>query len=185
MNVKDPELATAVTAFENAEDSIAYVLNNPDATITLSPRATRPDDKIKIFPGEHAGVSIQIVTPTGVIARVNFYGGLRDSQHASDQHDMDKTLRHSHATRTDAVASQPTQINLHMFSPGHVEPFLDIWMISRPNKIQLTTFKFEGPHDVNVAITDTDYGFKTITSGLHKSMKNLMLMVPNPFSPRA
>lgn len=181
----DEELLQAAEKLQYALSALAVVADGESVSVTLRPRSVRNEDKVKPLPGEHAGVSAQFVSKEGVTTRLNFYGGLRDARSASDQHDSDISLRHSHASRTLTVASQPTHINLHMISPGETQPFFDLWIVRQPTQLSLSTFEFEHvKHDIHPVITSKDHLFKPLTSQLHSAMKNLMLMVPNPYSPR-
>lgn len=181
----DPSLTPSIEAVDNADSAILSFLNGEELSITLAPRVKRPDDKVKMLPGQHAGVVVQYVDQkTGLIGRVNFYGGIRDPHHHLDTKDTDITRRRSHAARTDAVVSQPTHLNFHMLGQNETEPFLDVWITASPSEIRLSKFKFEEYHEVFRAIEAGDRRFRKIYTPLNRAMNSLMLMVPNPYSPR-
>jgi len=183
---EDDELLQTAEALTEARSVISEFQTSAQPVITLAPRTICPNDKVKPLPGQHAGVAVQYVDAvTGSIVRMNFYGGLRDPLDHRDMHDCDPAMKNNHASRTEEVVSQPVRIDLHIIAMGQIEPFLDIWLNLKPTTIALDTFQYDQQyHKVGNTLPLTDPKIAPAVTCLRGAMRNLMLLVPNPWSPR-
>lgn len=172
-------------ALVDAQGNILEFLRTGLYLITTIPRIPRKGkDRVHFAQGQHAGVSVQLVSEPGLVTRMNFYGALRDPGHHMDEHDSRRSNA-IHSDRTLASASQTAHVDLHMIGLAQTEPFLDLWLTMNLTRLQLSAFIYEQtPRDVITSVTNQDTRFKPHYSRLDTAMRNLAMMVPNPYSPR-
>jgi hypothetical protein len=182
-NPKDQELQATVEALYNAEGTVCGFIDEGLDHIDVAPRVFQREDKVDLIAGQHAGVAIQYIGVHGVIARMNFYGGLRDPNYHLDIRDSDRASRSGHAWRTDNVASQSIHMNLHMLTMQNTKPFLEIWIIQTQQAMKLDKFYFDQKYDIFPQIPKTAPQLNKILPDLGKAMHGLISMVPNPYSP--
>lgn len=144
------------------------------------PRRIREQDRTKLLPGQHAGVTITFSLPDNTTLRINIYGGLRAFANA-DMRDSDLSLRKSHTQRTDAVLSQPTFINWHIKNADG-EVISDVWIKkTQPNinveKIILNQEKI----DIVASINQGTYGFKDMSDAFSKNINDLTTLVASNY----
>lgn len=172
-------------ALVDAQGNIQEFLRTGPYKITAIPRIPRKGkDRVHFVQGQHAGVSVQLVSEPGLVTRMNFYGALRDPGHHMDEHDS-RGSNAIHSDRTEDTASQTANVDLHMIGLAQTEPFLDLWLTMNLTRLQLSTFIYEGTRrDVITIISNKDIRFKPHYAQLDTAMSNLAMMVPNPYSPR-
>lgn len=180
----DPERKHASELLEDVDSVLLGFTEGTVSQITVAPRVANPQkDKIHFTIGQHAGVAIQYVGGFGTIVRANFYGGLRDASHHADLRDSDISLQRSHTQRTDNVISQPISMNVHVLGSQDAL-LLDTWIIQTPQQIYLDECIFEEKIDAHPRISSHEEHYKPMLKLLNTSMKYLISMVPNPYSPR-
>lgn len=175
-----------VDALVDGQTNILEFLQSGSFLINAIPRTPRKDkDRIRFAQGQHAGVSVQVVSEvTGLVTRLNYYGALRDPGHHMDEHDS-RNRRLIHSDRSLTTASETANIDLHMISLAQTDPFLDLWLELNLKRLLLSKFNFEHTrYDVKTSISNQDRRFRPQYSRLNAAMKNLAMMVPNPYSPR-
>lgn len=172
---EDPE-KTALEVVANA--LLSFSESNPQL-ISARPRALRDNDRVKLLPGQHGGISLQFGLNDGNLLRINAYGGLRGFS-GEDMKDSDTTLRRAHDVRTGSVLSQPTQINLHIKRPDDSVLF-ELWIVYDLNqRIRLDKLSYEGECiDAHPVINSEDSRFGKLTSGFHKSLGTLVKLIPS------
>lgn len=185
--VNDPELASKLTAYEDADDAITAYLESNNFTVLVGPRKVRHSDRI--IPGQHGGILIQLQDQdTGFVLRINAHGGMRDSHDATDMRDGRYAYIHNniHADKTIDIRSLKRHINLQMAASPQDEAFLDIWMTVDDEQIRLSTFTFNGINQLSPTLfTSADKRYREVVPKLQEAMSTLVSLVPNPFSPRA
>lgn len=176
-----------VEALVDGQTNILEFLRSAPRVTNVIPRTPRPGvDRVRFAQGQHAGVSLQIVSETtGLVTRINFYGALRDPSHHLDEHDSRGAYGRIHSDRSLETASETAHIDLHMIGLSTTEPFLDLWLSMNLQSLRLSSYIFEGTRsDVLPSISNRERAFKELYSPLNTAMKNLAMMVPNPYSPR-
>jgi hypothetical protein len=184
--IRNPEIADAITEIQNADQAIYDFLQDDDLVCVASRRSPSANDKMKLFPGQHAGVSLTIIREAdGTTMRVNFYGSLRDANHPMDLRDgaREKVF---HSGRTDNIASQPMLLNMHLILPGTTLPYYDLWLSYKMNaEIKLMSFRtLDKINDIQPSISTKDHQFKPIAESIGSSCRALAQLVPNTYAPR-
>ena len=167
-------------AAQNVADILlAYIESNPMLT-GAAPRTLRPEDRIKLLPNQHKGFSLQFVLPgIGETLRTNVYGALREFGQG-DLRDTDATLRNLHSSRTEAIMSQPTYINLHL-KDIRENTLFDLWMTYQLNqRLRLDKLFLESEKiDFIPALTKEHAQFNQINSSLNAVIPTLARMIPS------
>jgi len=96
-------------------DVLGAFMESDPQVIAVTRRMPSIKDQ-KLLPGQHPGVTATLGNKSGDVARLNAYGGMRDSDTPFELRDTkpQDVGTGLHAGRTDIVLSQPTQLNWHV-----------------------------------------------------------------------
>lgn len=184
-SVNDPDLQHKQQCYEDASDALTAFLDSPNLTTYVGPRKVRESDRVT--PGQHGGVLIQLQDQSGVILRINAYGGIRDSQSVAEMRDSKYAHTHNniHADRTDDIRSQKRHINMQMAVNPQDNPFMEIWMKIEDKEICLSTFTYNKQNLLTpTKIPSTDKRYQDAVPKLSAALTALAQLVDNPYSPR-
>lgn len=142
-------------------------------------RRTRFEEKVRLLPGQHSGITTIFSSSEGYTLRINVYGGLR-APVEQDMRDRDTNLEKIHSARTDRVLSQPTQIGWQIQDPSG-ELLFDTWIVYQLNQsFRLDVLKYQGERiEINPTIDNSTSGFKNLNSSFIGAVDNLLRLVPS------
>lgn len=173
---------------DSPEKTVCDVINNTLSSffdsnpkfVSAIPRRIRDQDRTKLLPGQHAGITLTFSLPDNTTLRINVHGGLRAFTNA-DMRDSDISLRQSHTKRTDAVLSQPSFINWHIRdSEGNI--LEDIWIKKSQTNMNFEKILYNGePIDIFSSINQETYGFKQISESFSKHINDLTRVIPSNY----
>lgn len=157
---------------------ISFIDSKPDFS-TIKPRSIRETDRKDLLPGQHAGVFVKFDLDDGTTLKINFWGGLRTVT-THDFVDRDISLKKSHASRTEEIIMQNTQLNWQIICPNG--PVIDSWIIYNPNSNGLfkqSALKIDGEYiDCHPSLPCEDKRFAQIKENVFEPINKLTKLVP-------
>lgn len=151
---REPATKRDGTLLSNGLDVFrTWMDDSPVTSVEVRRRTVRADDNIS--EGEHPGAHIVMKFADERVCHLNIWGGVGREQMEADMRQSDTTLENIHSTKTDAILSKPSRIQIGIFdSDGLTELFSTQLNVTPGEFFGVSTLRYKDPRTLSQVLVE-------------------------------